>query len=208
MSRYLLSRQSTKENSALEPILRRDLSEVLREAVDLAVFQGTGADDQPAGLVATLTAGRTAALTAKASFSSLLANAVLLMETAKLSDVSQVRIAGAPILFQTLADTLISGTAVSELNRLTSAGFAPVFSQQVSGHGARDGTGKGASTVYFGAGDQNAFIAMWGSPELVVDPYSESKSGKISRTMFTFLDLIIQRTATHFFKLTAAQDRA
>jgi len=208
MARYLLSRQSIRENSALEMILRRDLGEVLREAVDLALFQGTGTNDEPAGLNTLLTGPRTAALTARASFSALLLRAVEIMETAKLSDVGGVRIAGAPILMQTLADTLLPNTAVSELDRLKSAGFAPMFSSQVSARGARDGTGKGASTVYFAAGDANAFIAMWGSPELVVDPYSESKSGKISLTMFTFLDLIIQRTATHFFKLTAVQDRA
>ena len=207
MARYLLSRQSTKENSVLDAILRRDLSEILREAVDKAVFQGSGASNEPSGFAALLTGGRTSALTAKASFSALLAQAVMLMESAKLSDVGQVRIAGNPILFQTLADDLVTSTAVSALDRIKGAGFTPIFSQQVSGHLARDVTNKGASTVYFGAGESNAFLAAWGSPELIVDPYSESKSGKIALTMFSFLDVIIQRTATHFFKLTAVQDR-
>ena len=90
----------------LDAILRRDLSEILREAVDKAVFQGSGASNEPSGFAALLTGGRTSALTAKASFSALLAQAVMLMESAKLSDVGQVRIAGNPILFQTLADDL------------------------------------------------------------------------------------------------------
>ncbi len=123
-------------------ILRRDLSEVLREGIDKAVFQGTGADEQPAGLNTVLTGGRTAALTAKASFSALLLRAVEIMETAKLSDPSQVRIAGAPILMQTLMDTLLANTAVSEFDRLKAAGFSPVFSSQVSTRGARDGTAR------------------------------------------------------------------
>ena len=207
MARYLLSRQSTKENSALEIILRRDLAEILREAVDKAVFQGSGSTNEPSGLTALLTSGRTAASNAKVTFSALLAAAVRLMESAKLSDISQVRIAGAPILFQTLADTLVPNTSVSEFDRLKGAGLASVFSQQVSGHLAADGTGKGASTVYFGAGGGNSFLAAWGSPELIVDPYSESKTGKIALTMFSFLDVIIQRTETHYFKLTGVQDR-
>ena len=119
-----------------------------------------------------------------------------------------MRIAGAPIVHQTLADTLIAGTAVSELDRLKSAGFAPLFSSQVSARGARDGTGKGASTVFFGAGDNHALACMWGGVELIPDVYSESKSGKIALTAFCFMDLLWQRTATHFFKLTAVQDRA
>ena len=207
-ARYLLTRQSTKQNPALESILRRDLAEIMREGIDKAVFQGTGASEQPAGLGAVLTGGRTAALTGKASFSAFLQRAVELQETAKLSDASGIRIAGAPIVMQTLADTLIAGTAVSELDRLKSAGFAPMFSSQVSARGVRDGIGKGASTVFFAAGDGHALMPLWSGVEVIIDPYSESKTGKIAITTFAFLDLLFQRTATHFFKLTAVQDRA
>lgn len=205
--RYLLSRQAIRQNSALQSVLRRDLAEVLREGIDLAVFQGTGAGEQPAGFETVLTGGRTAALDDVAGFSELLLRATEIQETAKLSSPSQVRLAGAPIVHQTLADTLISGTAISELDRLKAAGFGTLWSSQVSARGARDATDKGASTVYFGAGSNNAFVPTWGSPELIVDPYSESKSGKVALTMFAFLDVLIQRTATHWFKLTGVQDR-
>lgn len=206
--RYLLTRQAIRQNSALQPILRRDLAEVLREGMDLAVFQGTGADEQPAGFETVLTGGRTTALDDVASFSEFLLRATEIQETAKLSDPSGVRIAGAPIVHQTLADTLVTGTAVSELDRLKSAGFGMLWSSQVSERGARDGTDKGASTVYFGAGTNNAYVPTWGSPELIVDPYSESKTGKVALTMFAFVDVLIQRAATHYFKLTGVQDRA
>ena len=206
--RYLISRQAIRQNSALQSILRRDLAEVLREGIDLAIFQGTGAEEQPAGFETVLTGGRTAALDDVASFSDFLLRATEIQETAKLSSPSQVRIAGAPIVHQTLADTLITGTAVSELDRLKGAGFGTLWSSQVSARGARDVTDKGASTVYFGAGSNNAYVPTWGSPELIVDPYSESKTGKVALTMFAFLDVLIQRTATHYFKLTGVQDRA
>lgn len=206
--RYLLTRQAIRQNSALQPILRRDLAEVLREGMDLAVFQGTGADQQPAGFETVLTGGRTTALDDKASFSDFLLYATLIQETAKLSDPAQVRIAGAPIVHQTLADDLVAGTSVSVLDRLKSTGFNMLWSSQVSARGERDATDKGASTVYFGAGSNNAYVPTWGSPELIVDPYSESKSGKVALTMFAFVDVLIQRTATHFFKLTGVQDRA
>lgn len=207
-ARYVLTRQAARQNPALESILRRDLAEILREGVDKAVFQGTGVGEEPAGLGVSLTGGRTAALTGKASFSAFLQRAVELQETAKLSDASGIRIAGAPIVAQTLADTLITGTAVSELDRLKAFVFSPLWSSQVSARGARDGTGKGASTVFFGAGDSHALACMWGGVELIPDVYSESKSGKIALTAFAFMDLLFQRTATHFFKLTAVNDRA
>lgn len=207
-ARYVMTRQATRQNPALEAILRRDLSEIMRQGIDLAVFRGTGVGEEPAGLGAVLTGGRTAALTGKASFSAFLQRAVELQETAKLSDAGGIRIAGAPVVAQTLADSLIAGTAVSELDRLKAFGFAPLWSSQVSARGARDGTGKGASTVFFAAGDGHALMPTWGGVEVIIDPYSESKSGKVAITTFAFLDLLFQRTSTHFFKLTAVQDRA
>lgn len=207
-ARYVMTRQATRQNPALEAILRRDLSEIMRAGVDLAVFRGTGTGEEPAGLGAVLTGGRTAALTAKASFSAFLQRAVELQETAKLSDASGIRVAGAPIVAQTLADSLISGTAVSELDRLRAFGLSTLWSSQVSARAARDGTGKGASTVFFAAGEGHALMPTWGGVEVIIDPYSESKTGKVAITTFAFLDLLFQRTATHFFKLTAVQDRA
>jgi len=204
--RYLLSRQALRQNSALDQILRRDLSEVLREGIDKAVFQGTGTAEQPAGFASVLTGDRTAALEDMPDFAAFMLYATELQETAKLSDAAGVRIAGAPIVAQILHNMLVPGTAVSLMDRLKAAGFGMLFSSQVSARGARDSTGKGASTVFFGAGSGNAFVPTWGSPELIVDPYSESKTGKVALTMFAFMDVLIQRTATHFFKLTDVQD--
>ena len=206
--RYLVTRQAVRQNMALESILRRDLSEVLREGIDRAVFQGTGADNQPAGFETVLTGTRTADLADKATFSDFLLRAVEVMESAKLADPSQVRVAMAPIVMATLMDSMLAGTAVSEWDRLKAALPSLTVSSQVSARGARDATDKGASNVYFGAGQGNAFVTAWGSPELVVDPYSESKTGRIALTTFAFLDVLIQRTGTHFFKLGAVQDRA
>ncbi len=206
--RYLLTRQSVKQNSALEPVLRRDLSETLREGIDLAVFQGTGADDQPAGFETVLTGGRTDALDAEAGYELLVPFMIQLMETAKINNLQTVRMAGAPIVLQTLLLQVMTGTSVSQFEMLKKFSADLLFSSQVSTWGARDATDKGASTVYFGAGDNNAFVPTWGSPELLVDPYSESKTGKIALTMFAFVDVLIQRTGSHWFKLTDVLDRA
>lgn len=43
-----------------------------------------------------------------------------------------------------------------------------------------------------------------GAPELIVDPYSESKTGKIALTVFTFVDVLVRRLQTHFFALHEA----
>ena len=209
-ARYLLTRQSVKENPALESVLRRDLQSVMREAVDWAAFNGAGgATYEPAGLLTQLeAAGRTEELGAPPAFRHLLSYAVQVMETSKVADLSKIKIAGAPILLEVLAGALVTGTAVSDLDRLKTALGQPVFSSQVSPAGARDATGKGASNVFIGSNvESHALIPTWGAPELIVDPYSESRSGKIALTIFTFVDVLIQRLNTHFFALTNVQDR-
>lgn len=209
-ARYLLSRQSMKENPALESVLRRDLAGVIREAVDWAAFNGAGGSTyEPAGLLTQLeAAGRVEDVDAKASYSTLLAAVVSIWESAKLAGPERVKIAGAPILFQTLADDLVGGTAVSTLERLKASVGTPIFSPQISPTGARDATDKGASTVFVGAPEGLALIPTWGAPELIVDPYSESRTGKVALTVFTFVDVLIQRLNTHFYALAGVQDRA
>lgn len=208
-ARYLLSRQSMKENPALESVLRRDLAGVIREAVDWSAFNGAGgATFEPAGLLTQLeAAGRVEAVDEMASYSALLAAAVSIWESAKLSGVERVKMAGAPILFQTLADDLVGGTAVSMLDRLKSSLGTPTFSPQVSPVAPRDATGKGASNVFIAASDGLALVPTWGNPELIVDPYSESRTGKVALTVFTFVDILIQRASTHFMALSGIQDR-
>ena len=83
----------------------------------------------------------------------------------------------------------------------------PITSPQISPTGARDDTEKGASNVFIGAPEGLALIPTWGPPELIVDPYSESRTGKVALTVFTFVDVLIQRLNTHFFALTRVQDR-
>ena len=205
---YLVTRQATRKNSALEQILRRDLSEIMREGIDRVAFQGTGASEEPAGLVTVLTGARAIDVSDVASFSEFLLRATELQETVKLGDPGTERFAGAPIVHQTLADTLITGTAVSELDRLKGAGFGALWSQQVSSRGARDATEKGASNVYLSAGGGYGYMPTWGGVEMIVDPYSESKTGKIAITCFAFLDLLFQRLDTHWLKLANVQDRA
>lgn len=209
-ARYLLSRQSMKENPALESVLRRDLAGVIREAVDYAAFNGAGgATFEPAGLLTQLEdAGRVQELGEKATFSTLLAAVVSIMESGKLASMDKVKIAGAPVLFQTLADDLVGGTAVSQLERLKAAVGTPVFSSQISPTGARDATEKGASNVFIGAPEGLALIPTWGAgPELIVDPFSESRTGKVALTVFSFVDVLIQRASTHFMALSGIQDR-
>jgi hypothetical protein len=202
-ARYLLSRQSVKENPALESVLRRDLQEVMREAVDWVAFNGKGGTThEPAGLLTQLdAAGRFQQVGTTLAFQYLLGYAVQLLEASKLADLSKVRIAGAPILLEMLASVYVTGTAVSSLDQLEARFGKLILSSQVSPTADRN-IGKAESNVFLGAPEGLALIPTWGAPELIVDPYSESRSGKVALTVFTFVDVLIQRLNTHFFALT------
>lgn len=198
-ARYLLSRQAIRENSALEPLLRRDLSEVLREALDLAVFRGTGADNQPSGLNTLLTGDRV--ISAEASvvtYGKVVKWATDLMSDAKLNTIKGIKVAGVPFM---LGDLLAAtyGDVFSQFEALQKVMPALTFSNQVA---ATAGSDPVTSTMYLGATDNHAFVPAWGSPELIVDPYSESKTGKVALTVFSFTDVLIQRLSTHFLKIT------
>lgn len=197
-ARYLLTRQATKENPALETVLRRDLASVIREAVDRACFVGKGGVE-PLGLLGKLqAAGRVGPLADPITFAALLGQAVDLMNTGKLSDAKDVRIATQPDALATLALDMVAGTAVSALDRVRNTLGPVVFSRQTADAGDR--------TVFFGAGDGLALVPTWGAPELIVDPYSESKCGKIALTIFTFVDVLVQRIPTHFYALHDAAE--
>ncbi|MEO0667949.1 MAG: phage major capsid protein [Pseudomonadota bacterium] len=193
-SRYLISRQATKQNPVLETMLRRDLSEVMREALDKACFQGSGIGDEPAGLEALLTSPDDHS-NAVLTYGSIVGWATDMMVSAKLSSFEGVSIAGVPQNLKSLLTTTF-GDVLTEFEQAQKLVKAMTFSTQVS-----DTTGD-LNNVYIGAPANHAWHVQWGSPELLVDPYSESKTGKIALTTFAFTDILVQRLNTHFRRIT------
>ncbi|WP_157960062.1 phage major capsid protein [Albibacillus kandeliae] len=197
-ARYLLSRQAVRENSALEITLRRDLSELLREGMDLAFFQGTGTGNQPSGLNTLLTGGQVIDLEAAViSYPTLIRKCTDVMSSAKLNDLSGVKVAGLPFM---LGDLLAQsfGDGATQLDMLKKQIPGVAFSNQVA---TTSGSAPVLGSMYLGVTDNVAFAPTWGAPELIVDPYSESKTGKLALTIFSFTDILVQRLSTHFLKL-------
>lgn len=194
-ARYLLTRQAIRENSALEPMLRRDLSEVIREALDLAVFQGTGADEQPTGLENLGSITTKDAASKEATYENWVDWITELMVSAKLNGMDGIHIAGVPFMLASLLKTSF-GDGFTQLDMVKKVTSKLTFSNQVSD------TAGDTATAYIGATKGHAYVPMFGAPELIVDPYSESKTGKVALTVFAFPDVLVQRQDTHFLKVT------
>lgn len=194
-ARYLLTRQAIRENSALEPMLRRDLSEVIREALDLATFQGTGENEEPTGFenLANLTELDHAG--AEITYGDLVDWITDVMVSAKMNGMGGVSVAGVPFMLASLLKTSF-GDGFTQLDMVRKVTSKLTFSSQVS-----DASG-GMANAYVGATAGHAYVPMWGAPELIVDPYSESKTGKVALTVFTFPDVLVQRQASHFLKVS------
>jgi HK97 family phage major capsid protein len=194
-ARYLLTRQAIRENSALEPMLRRDLSEVIREALDLAVFQGTGADEQPTGLENLASIAEHDHEGAAITYGDLVDWITDVMVSAKMNGMGGLHVAGVPFMLASLLKNSF-GDGFTQLDMVRKVTSKLTFSSQVSD------TANDLATAYIGATAGHAYVPMWGGPELIVDPYSESKTGKVALTVFTFPDVLVQRQASHFLKVS------
>lgn len=193
-SRYLISRQATRQNPVLETMLRRDLSEVMREAMDKACFQGSGAGDEPAGLEAVLTSP-TDHQGATLGYSALVDWAIDMMASTKASSFDGASIAGVPSHMRNLLKNSF-GDVVTEFDQSKKIVKNLTFSSLVSE------IDNDLANLYVAAPKGHAWHVAWGSPELIVDPYSESKTGKIAITVFSFGDILVQRLNTHFRRIT------
>ena len=194
-ARYLLSKQALRQNVVLDQMLRRDLSEVLREGMDKAVFQGSGASNQPSGL-GTLLTGTTFGA-ASLTYSALIGWATDLMASAKVPNLSGIAVAGVPFILKSLL-TVMLGSSVTEYEAAKKLIPAMVFANNVS---ALAGSNPVTASLFVGAPAGHAHLVQWGSPEMILDPYTESKSGKVAITIFSFADVLVQRITTHWLKI-------
>ena len=116
-----LTRRSLKQSgSALEQAVRRDMAGAIGQAMDAAVFNGTGANGQPSGVIAAQRAMESPRRQSTPRHLRRVPRGVAaFMVGNAASGPGAVRAMIRPELWDFLDDTLITGTAVSEWDRLT-----------------------------------------------------------------------------------------
>lgn len=192
-----ITRKALKQAGAgLEQSIRRDMSAAIQQETDRAIFLGSGSSGEPLGILpGASTYGITeTAIDAAASYAAFRAAAVRFMTANAASGLDAINLLLRPEVFDGMDADLITGTAVSEWDRLvakignvvltTNAITAPAGGPPVESKALLTTTTNGVAPVFCG---------MWGAVDLIRDPYSDAKSGQLRLTALTTMDVTVAR---------------
>ncbi|MCK8483954.1 phage major capsid protein [Aliiroseovarius sp. S2029] len=187
-AQMVISRKAMKQSGAgLESAIRRDLNAVIGAELDRVVVNGSGATGEPLGIVpGAATYGITDTdVAAAASWSAFRAEIVAFMEANAISSAGAVNLAFDPAIWATLDDTLISGTATSEWDRLTKHVGTPAISNTIP-----------AASAIMTANVQGVapgYLGVYGGVDLIRDPYTKAGSGSLVLTGLVTADFTVPR---------------
>lgn len=173
----------------VEALVRADLAKQMALTIDKAGFYGTGSDHQPLGLANQTGIHATSFTTAaKPTYLELIdMETKIALDNADVDSMTYIGAAG------------FRGYAKGALKFPGSAGTATIWE---SGAKARDGMVNGYNadiTNQVAAGDlffgnwADLIIGMWGGLEMMVDPFSGSKKGRIRIVTFQDVDIAVRR---------------
>lgn len=195
-----ITRKTLKQSgTALEAAVRRDMANAMGVEMDKAVFLGTGANGQPLGVIAGAgTYGITDTdLGGAPTWAAFRAAVVRFMTANAAGSPSAVRMMIRPEVWSDLDDTLISGTAVSEWERLTRN--IPASNIAMTTNGLAAPAGDPAETTALlttnAGGVAPIFVGAWGAVDVIRDPYSDAQSGGLRITALATMDLTVARPA-------------
>lgn len=188
-----------QSGAALEQAIRRDMSGAMGQAMDKAVFLGTGANGQPLGVITgAATYGITStAVAALASWAAFRSAVTRFMTANAAGSPDAVRAMIRPELWDYLDGTLISGTAVSEWDRLTKNIPTSNIAMTNNGLAAPSGDPSATSALLTTAagGVAPIFVGAWGAVDMIRDPYSDAQSGGLRITALATMDVTVARPA-------------
>lgn len=192
-----LTRKTLKQSGdGLEQAVRRDMNGAIGEALDKAVFLGSGSSGEPTGILAGASAWSITEtdVSAAAEYAVFRAAAVRFMTANAATGPDAVNLLLRPEVFDGMDDTLISGTAVSEWDRLTAKIKNVVLSSNALAAPAGGPPVESTAIMTTSAGGVPPFfIGTWGAIDLIRDPYSDAQSGGLRLTALTTMDVTISR---------------
>jgi HK97 family phage major capsid protein len=194
-----LTRKSLKQSgAALEAAVRRDINGTMQAVLDAAIFNGTGANGQPLGVIAgqsTYGYGTTA-VSADASSAIFRAVAGTFMAANAANSPADIKVLMHSQAWNYMDSTLVTGTAVSEWDRHVKnfpAGNNILSNVATLTAGTPD-TSVALLTTSAG-GVAPIVVGLFGGIDLIRDPYSDAQSGMLRLTALATADVNILRAA-------------
>lgn len=186
-----------QSGSALEDAVRRDMNGAISQALDAAIFLGSGASGQPLGVIAgAATYGITSTAVAAAATWAAFRAAVAAFLTANAGgSPDAVKLLIRPEVWAKMDGTLITSTAVSEWDRLTGNIPDANIAMTANALAAPSATNTNALLTTATGGVAPIFVGLWGAVDLIRDPYSDAQSGGLRLTALTTADVTVARAA-------------
>jgi HK97 family phage major capsid protein len=187
-AQMVISRKALKQaGEGLEQAIRRDLNAVIGTEIDRIVVNGSGAAGQPKGFIpgAVDYGIASTAVGAAATWAAFRAEVVAFMTANAITSASQVNLAFDPAIWAELDAALISGTAVSEWDRLVKHIGTPAISNVIP-----------AETAIMSANVQGiapGYLGLYGGVDLIRDPYTKAASGQLVLTGLVTADFTVPR---------------
>ncbi|MEM9763048.1 MAG: phage major capsid protein [Pseudomonadota bacterium] len=196
-----ITRKAMKQSgAALEQAVRRDMNGAIAQAMDAAVFRGTGSNGQPTGIFpGAVGFGITeTAIDDAASWAAFRAAVVRFMTANAAASPDAVRLMIRPEVWAALDDTYIdTGTGVTEWDRLTRN--IPASNVVVATNAIAEPTGSPAASnallTTTAGGTAPIFVGTWGAVDVIRDPFSDAASGGLRLTALATMDVTISRAA-------------
>ncbi|MBZ0127979.1 MAG: phage major capsid protein [Rhodobacteraceae bacterium] len=192
-----ITRKTLKQSGAgLEQAVRRDMNGAIEEALDRAVFLGSGSAGEPTGLFAGATAWGIAEVdvSAAATWGAFRSEVVNFITGNAASGPGDVRLLIRPEIWDAMdADIWDAGSGITEWDRLIGA----LGSVTMSHNALADPTGSPEATsavmTTTAGGVPPFFVGTWGAIDLIRDPYSDAQSGGLRLTALATMDVTISR---------------
>lgn len=187
-AQMVISRKALKQaGEGLEGAIRRDLNAAIGAELDRVVINGSGMAGQPLGIIPGAASYGIAStpVGAAAAWSAFRAQIVAFMQANAITSASQVNLGFGPAIWSELDDALITGTAVSEWDRLTKHVGNPAISNVIPVETAiLTATVQGIAPGYLG---------IYGGVDLIRDPYTKAASGQLVLTGLVTADFTVPR---------------
>lgn len=192
-----ITRKTMKQSgAALEAAVRRDMNSAMAQEMDRVAFLGEGSGSaQPLGVIeGASTYGITeTAVGAPASWQAFRARITQFMVANAISSPSDVRLLIRPEIYDSMDDTLLTGTAVSEFDRLARHIGEGNVAMSSNALAAPAGGESSALLTTSTNGVPPMFVATWGAVDMIRDPFTRAASGQLVLTALATMDVTIAR---------------